>query len=957
MLDEPDPDAASEPSSASQQASSRGTSSCHANLSPLRDKMRRRRSPSPGLRLSLVSFHPEPVFINNDSTVSTHDDAFCPLIDSGGHRSQRSSSTGRRRATYVSLVDPEPTQPKLMRTSSPKRSTNNSLATYFDTEMDNDDNHRDEDMDQDENQDVLSELRVPTAAARKSYGPNMRRSFDTSGSGNHPTVQQRTSSTPPVGVSPSATGRMPHARTSTPIVSSSTRNNRSSLIHGPDVSTDPRRSRSATRGLRFNSTGGLGTSSPFATSSSDVHQVSSASNSSHFNPDSNSTSDANNENQYPNDSSIANSLMRYRRTTTGGTPGRGPSSGSQTRSRRGAGSSPLGSTTPLSSITTQSSPSDAMNRGFMSSKPSGFWSSFLSSSSSSSSSLSSSSSTGSYNWISCSILICILVLFGSVISYYVYARFNASNQSSSPVVPSSADSTPSEKVMLMDSDLELLATKIKKVLCSDPASNPVHCIKDRESVIMALHVVNLIHGYLEKGLIEFNCGSKNGEEGDHIQMRSDPSIVSIEDMKKELMEEITKSAFITANLKSKPGSSDQQELPDFGQERLEVSKKAFNDAMTLIQGNADRFKMMLLTDLKSSSNQKSHIRIDPNNFPAKYPVMCKIWMGIYNFFMVTFVVMFVLLIAVAIFYFMNIHRKKKSAEEDLFYDLIEKSLELLQSPDEPQSMPIYHIRDTLLSPVERKDKKILRIWDRVVNHIENSESRVSCSREEIEGENYKTWKWVASPSVSLMEGSLLGSQRSDPSVIRTGVIEWQGQAFGEGQVASGSSRRSRLSSPANSILGADDDLSMTDTSFTAPTAFLKIRNMFAPETVQNKGVVFKAEIKNAIIEKCLRKLGPDAKSGHGILHIEVDQEHAKEGLVFMRCQNLSSASNAYLALHGWWCEKRLVSVRFLHSNRYFMRFPEAENVLQELQLERIVSLEDANDDSTADDGSVAGHVQ
>src|SRR5699024_4302609 len=57
------------------------------------------------------------------------------------------------------------------------------------------------------------------------------------------------------------------------------------------------------------------------------------------------------------------------------------------------------------------------------------------------------------------------------------------------------------------------------------------------------------------------------------------------------------------------------------------------------------------------------------------------------------------------------HTKRVELEErELTDDLIEKSIELLQSPDEPQSMPVLHIRDSLLSPSERKDSKYKRVW-------------------------------------------------------------------------------------------------------------------------------------------------------------------------------------------------------------------------------------------------------
>jgi membrane protein Man1 len=268
-----------------------------------------------------------------------------------------------------------------------------------------------------------------------------------------------------------------------------------------------------------------------------------------------------------------------------------------------------------------------------------------------------------------------------------------------------------------------------------------------------------------------------------------------------------------------------------------------------------------------------------------------------------------LLASVAAYYFVDMNKKRATADEATFYELVEKALELIQSPDEPRSMPVLHIRDTLITPQERKNSKLMKIWDRVVNFVESSDSRVKVEIENIEGEPFKTWKWVSS---SASDGSSPTSNGNN--VLRTGDIEWQGQAFSDinAEVRSGPRQSPRTSTE----------------NFIAPTPFLKVRHMFDAEAALIKPLTWKANVGDAILQKCSVN---DDNSSHGIMHMMIDERDMAEGLVYMRCKDIPSASRVFTALHGWWCEKRLVSVRFLKEERYYSRFPEARNVIEPLR--------------------------
>lgn len=80
-------------------------------------------------------------------------------------------------------------------------------------------------------------------------------------------------------------------------------------------------------------------------------------------------------------------------------------------------------------------------------------------------------------------------------------------------------------------------------------------------------------------------------------------------------------------------------------------------------------------------------------------------------------------------------------------DLVSEALELLQSPDNPSPkglMPILHIRDTLLTPAERKTKSAVKLWAKAVKFIEEHESRVKVELVNIDGEDFRAWKWIGS---------------------------------------------------------------------------------------------------------------------------------------------------------------------------------------------------------------------
>ncbi|XP_046339883.2 inner nuclear membrane protein Man1-like isoform X1 [Haliotis rufescens] len=187
-----------------------------------------------------------------------------------------------------------------------------------------------------------------------------------------------------------------------------------------------------------------------------------------------------------------------------------------------------------------------------------------------------------------------------------------------------------------------------------------------------------------------------------------------------------------------------------------------------------------------------------------------------------------------------------------------------------QFLAVQHVRDQLLPPSRRKE--LQPVWDKAVLFIEKNESRIRLEEQTIEGEEFRVWRWI----------------HNSPN----GGKVWQGQAFGE----------------------HNDDSS--NTVMYCPTPCLKIRNMFDAD-VEGEDPAWEVNIQDALLEKC--------KNIDSIFHIFVDKE-SREGCVYMKCSCCEAAGRARQALHGWWFDRRLVTVRYLKLDYYHNRFPDSVNM-------------------------------
>lgn len=89
------------------------------------------------------------------------------------------------------------------------------------------------------------------------------------------------------------------------------------------------------------------------------------------------------------------------------------------------------------------------------------------------------------------------------------------------------------------------------------------------------------------------------------------------------------------------------------------------------------------------------------------------------------------------------YRTKSHEENKRVCKLVSEAIELLQSPDNPKGlMPVLHIRDTLLTPAERKSKQMSATWNKALKFIEEHESRIKVELVNIDGEDFRAWKWI-----------------------------------------------------------------------------------------------------------------------------------------------------------------------------------------------------------------------
>ncbi|KAL4226857.1 meiotic attachment of telomere to nuclear envelope [Mactra antiquata] len=262
------------------------------------------------------------------------------------------------------------------------------------------------------------------------------------------------------------------------------------------------------------------------------------------------------------------------------------------------------------------------------------------------------------------------------------------------------------------------------------------------------------------------------------------------------------------------------------------------------------------------------------------PLHMRIILALYRVLYGLLLLLICIFIGVLGIFYLRWQNKKKEKMQQKVYELVEKIIETLKDNFEmserkndhksyPPYLAVSHIRDQLIPVAKRRQMQPL--WDEAVKFIESTESRIRVETQIIQGEEFTVWRWL--------------------QAIPNGHKMWQGQAFGE------TSQGSVNSLPYG------------------PTPCLKVRNMFDANMEQSVDD-WHLDIEESILEKC--------QDNNGILHIFVDRS-SREGCVYIKCSSCEKAYEAYQALHGWWFDGRLVTVKYLRLEHYHDRFPDSRN--------------------------------
>lgn len=488
-----------------------------------------------------------------------------------------------------------------------------------------------------------------------------------------------------------------------------------------------------------------------------------------------------------------------------------------------------------------------------------------------------------WNWISYSILIAGILFFAFIFSYYTYTRY------------SSAISAEEAELNALQKEFDLSIHDLNIPGC---LKNETTGLCSTDHIRPVLLIIKEMKKIVDQRLTTYYCSS-----GD--QTKESPYEYQVSWLRSQLELSIGKS-LVEMELASRAQRTKPVNAGD-------LFLSVFGKALDLLANNSKWFMKPV-----GEKSKYEKIVIDPS-YPKTLHPTCQL-----KLFLLKTVWYFVVLatgsgLGFLIYYFYNRFKNQQLKEKELLFELVEKSIELLQSPDEPQSLPILHIRDMLLNPQQRKSSYYIRIWDQVVQFIENNESRIKSSLENIDGEDYKTWKWVATTA-----------NQPDSTVLKS-QMEWQANIFSDDNTSTTIAHQSSLSSdkttrPLNTSTPKKNNTTSVISSsqlkdFVALTRFLKVRNMVDRQTRESDRL-WKLNVRNAVIQRCAKQ-SADGRT-HGLQHIHVDDRNVNDSLVYIKCDSIETASNAFKALHGFHGLKRddeeMVSVKFLKEDRYVVCF-------------------------------------
>ncbi len=122
---------------------------------------------------------------------------------------------------------------------------------------------------------------------------------------------------------------------------------------------------------------------------------------------------------------------------------------------------------------------------------------------------------------------------------------------------------------------------------------------------------------------------------------------------------------------------------------------------------------------------------------------------------------------------------------EMIIDLLARHQAAMMAERRPHDafLAVTHVRDVLIPLKERKSK--LKLWNKAVQFLEENESRVRPEIQQIEGEDFRVWRWLP-PSTAFSPGKpTQNADQTDDAATTSSVTNnptprpkvWQGQAF------------------------------------------------------------------------------------------------------------------------------------------------------------------------------------
>ncbi|XP_065669546.1 uncharacterized protein LOC100215426 isoform X2 [Hydra vulgaris] len=293
------------------------------------------------------------------------------------------------------------------------------------------------------------------------------------------------------------------------------------------------------------------------------------------------------------------------------------------------------------------------------------------------------------------------------------------------------------------------------------------------------------------------------------------------------------------------------------------------------------------------------------------PFLCRVGQALSAVLFRIFITFISIVFGMAIYFYM---KRKWSAEDKetrqvLYFvhrivEVVRKhDTQCLNSKEISPYLPIPHVRDMLI-PLEKR-KEMAKTWQKAVEFLSSSDSRIRVETQRISGEDFEVWRWIGVRTPGIKEKKVNSNFHLNSDQDKC----WQGPAF-------------------------DQIEKVIRLPIITPAPCLKIRCMHEGPDEREEDWVKKVE--DAVLEKC-------ENDGARILHIHVDI-NSKEGCVYVKCDSLESARKAFRSMYGNWFDGRLVIVKFVTLARYHQRFPDALKCVQALSPSGSNTLVNSNKD-------------